>query len=189
MKIKRHGKAAIFEPSDIKKIRRVFDVDAHRAIFEIAILTGERIGAILQLDISDVYSSNGRVRQSITFKKNTRKGKSQTRQVDVHPDLASYLANYNHPDKGYLFPGRDGSHLTYNAVLNYWKRKFVECGLDHRGFSCHSARRWFITNLVRNGIDIATVQAITGHKNVGILLGYVADNAQRRKNAIATLTI
>ena len=71
MKINRHGKAAIFETRDIQKIRKVFDVDAHRAIFEIALLTGERIGAIIRLGVSDVYTSDGRVRSFITFKKNT----------------------------------------------------------------------------------------------------------------------
>ena len=186
MKIDRHGKASIFEKEDIKKIRKVFDVNAHRAIFEIALLTGERIGAVIQLNVRDVYDASGGVRQAITFEKSTRKGKTETRQVDVHPDLAGYLANYEHPTEGYLFPGRSG-HITYNGVLDYWKRKFKECGIDNKGFTPHSPRRWFITQLVRNGVDIATVQAITGHKNVTILLGYVADNATVRKNAIANV--
>jgi len=62
-------------------------------------------------------------------------------------------------------------------------------GLDHRGFSCHSTRRWFITQLVQNGTDLATAKSITGHKNTGILLGYVEENQERRKNAIASLDI
>jgi len=187
----RHGKAAIFTHNEISKIRKAMGVlTLHRAIFEIALLTGERIDAILQLRVDDVYQINGELSSKITYRKKTRKGQDSTRQVEIHPDLASFLRSYQPPETGYLFPGREtDTHITYNAVYLYWKEIFVKTGLDHRGFSCHSARRWFITKLVENGTDIKTVQSITGHKNTGILLGYVAENEVRQKKAIANIKI
>ena len=190
MKNNRHGKAAIFTDNEIVKIRKALGaLTQHRAIWEIALLTGERIGAILQLKVSDVYQENGSLLSKITFKANTRKNKDSTRQVDLHPDLANFLRSYTPPSQGYLFPGRNDSHITYNGVYLYWKEIWAKLGLDHRGFSCHSTRRWFITQLARNATDVATMQQITGHKNTGILLGYVADDEQRRKNAIASIKI
>ena len=190
MKKDRHGKAAIFSSDEIIKIRKAMGVlRQHRAIFELALLTGERIGAILQLRVSDVFQSNGSLQSKITFKAHTRKNKQSTRQVELHPDLASFLRSYTPPSQGYLFPGRDNGHITYNSVYLYWKEIFSRCGYEHRGFSCHSTRRWFITQLVQNGTDIATVKAITGHKNVGVLLGYVAEDEERRKNAIANIQV
>lgn len=192
MKINRHGKAAIFSDEEIIKIRKAMgSLTQHRAIFEIALLTGERIGAILQLAVSDVYSPDGSVLPEITFKAHTRKNKDFTRQVEIHPDLANFLGSYQPPKQGYLFPGKNeqNSHITYNAVYLYWQDIFSRCGLDHRGFSCHSTRRWFITQLVENGTDIATVQRITGHKNVRVLLDYVGANKQRRQNAIANVKV
>ena len=190
MKKNRHGKAAIFKSHEIIKIRKALGLGMHRAIFEIALFTGERIGAILQLSVDDVFNHDASLREKITFKKRTRKNKDATRQVDIHPDLASFLLSWEHKSDGYLFPSYSSTgHITYNAVYLYWQEIFSKCGLDHRGFSCHSTRRWFITQLVENGTDIATVQQITGHKNTGILLGYVAENEKRRKNAIASISI
>ena len=111
--------------------------------------------------------------------------------MEIHPDLANFLGSYQPPKQSYLFPGKNkqNSHITYNAVYLYWQDIFSRCGLDHRGFSCHSTRRWFITQLVENGTDIATVQRITGHKNVRVLLDYVGANKQRRQNAIANIKV
>ena len=45
MKNKGYGKAAIFNSRDVEKIRKAFTVSHHRCIFEIALYTGERMGA------------------------------------------------------------------------------------------------------------------------------------------------
>ena len=189
MKKDRFGKAAIFNSEEITRIRKAMgSLTQHRAIFEMALLTGERMGAITQLEVSDVYQDpvTRTLQDKITYKAYTRKNKTETRQVDIHPDLGAFLRSYTPPESGYLFPGRE-SHITYNAVYLYWKQIFFKLGLDHRGFSCHSTRRWLITQLVQNGTDIATVKSITGHKNTGILLGYVAENQERRQNALALI--
>ena len=75
MKNKGYGKAAIFNSRDVEKIRKAFTVPHHRCIFEIALYTGERMGAIVQLKVSDVYASpiKRTVHPVITFASNTRK--------------------------------------------------------------------------------------------------------------------
>ena len=194
MKKNRVGKAAIFEDREIRKIRESFS-QFHRAIFEIALFTGERMGAIVQLRVDDVYSdpTTRKLHQEVTFTARTRKarpdGSRETRQIPIQPDLRSFLQSYQPPRCGYLFPGKNGEHITYNAVYDYWSKKFSYLGLDHRGFSTHSTRRWFITQLARNGIDIKTIQAITGHSNINVLMGYVDASPDRIKNAMATLSI
>ncbi len=194
MKKNRSGQAAIFKSEDIRKIRKAFTILQHRCIFEIALYTGERMGAIVQLKIDDVYSAPGLPREMITFRASTRKarpdGTRETRQVSLHPNLRDFLINYPLPQHtSWLFPGSaNKNHITYDAVYQYWQSKFLELGLDHRGFSTHSSRRWFITNLVRNGIDIKTIQTITGHRNLNVLLGYVNNDPKILKNAIATIS-
>lgn len=202
MKNNRHGKAGIFSPDDIKKVRRAVLIPHHRCIFEVALFTGERMGAIVQLTVNDVYRDAARSipHEMITFSARTRKarpgGTRETRQVPLHPELKSFLESYKPPLEGYLFPGREtkansssNNHITYNAVQKYWKVIFAGLGIDHRGYSTHSSRRWLITNLVRNGTDIKTVQTITGHKNVNVLLGYVGADSQVCRNALAAVTV
>ena len=202
MKKNRHGKAGIFTSDDIKKIRRNIAQAHHRCIFEIALFTGERMGAIVQLTVDDVYRdpANSILHEMITFPACTRKarpdGTRETRQVPIHPDLQSYLESYQPALDGFLFPGRKtkanlsvDQHITYNAVYKYWKNLFADLGIDYRGYSTHSSRRWLITELVHNGTDLKTVQTITGHKNVEVLLSYVGVDSQMCRNALAGVTV
>ena len=201
MKKDRCGKAGIFSKEDIAKIRKAFNIPHHRAIFEIALFTGERMGAITQLKVSDVYRdpNNSIPHDLITFPARTRKarpgGARETRQVPIHPELKEFLQSYKPELKGYLFPGRElnnnfasDSHITYDSVYQYWQKTFLKLGIDHKGFSTHSTRRSFITKIVRNGTDLATVMKITGHKNVNVLMGYVGTDDQICKNALAAIS-
>ena len=145
MKNNRHGQAKVWTVHAIKKMRENLKVPAQRLIFEISIYTGERTGAIVQLLVSDVYQSDGSLKEFITFRGTTRKsskhGQASTRQVAIHPDLKEILAVYQHPQSSYLFPSRSQSgHLTRRAVDDYWRRIFKNLG--YNGYSTHSSRRW-----------------------------------------------
>lgn len=196
MKNNRCGKAAIFKQRDIEKIRKTF-TGHHRCIFEIALYTGERMGAITQLKVADVYIDpvNRVLHDVITFASNTRKkrpdGTAQTRQVPLHPDLRDFLLNYVPPHKGYLFPSNKNKqvskHITRQAIDKYWRRQFVKLNLDRRGFSTHSCRRWLITQLARNGVDVKTIQQITGHKSIPVLLEYIETDEKTISRALGTI--
>ena len=109
--------------------------------------------------------------------------------------LKEFLVAYIPPLGGYLFPSNKNNdsfaseHITRQAVDKYWRRQFYKLNLDRRGFSTHSTRRWLITQLARNGIDIKTIQQITGHKSVNVLLGYVEADETTICNALGTIRI
>lgn len=149
-KNKRQGKAAIWDKNVIKKLRSQLTCPRQRLIFEISLYTGERMGAIVQLKMSDIYDTSGKVRDHLTFaahtRKSTRWGTAQDRRVKIHPDLRIFLAQYTPPREGFLFPstGRSG-HITRRAVDMYWRKRFADLGFN--GFSTHSSRRWLINKL------------------------------------------
>ena len=128
MKNNRHGKAAIWTPTVIKKLRSRLNTPQQRLIFEISLWTGERMGAIVQLKVSDVYDKNGKVLDVITFGSSTRKsskhGLASTRQIWIHDELRIHLNSYTPATQGYLFPSpRDTTkHLTARAVDDYWRK-------------------------------------------------------------------
>lgn len=188
----RKGKAAIWTKPVIKKLRSRLATPQQRLIFEISLFTGERMGAIVQLNVSDIYDKNGSVRERITFAGSTRKsskhGQASTRQIYIHPELKVHLAAYNPPQSGYLFPSpRDTTkHITARAVDDYWRRILLEYG--YRGYSTHSSRRWVINSLRKAGIEIVTIAEAMAI-NIATVRQYLDEDPAACKNAIATLNV
>jgi integrase/recombinase XerD len=187
----RNGQSAILTDSDYARIRKQFVSEKYKLLWDIAKYTGERWGAILQLKVSDVYQE-GKSREEITFRASTRKatpdGRRETRQVPVHPTLGEILSAYNLPSGDYLFPGPLFDKPMSRQAADVVMRKAVErAGLSSKGISTHSTRRTFITRLNESGIDISTIQKITGHKDIKALNRYIEISPERIKGAIAVI--
>lgn len=192
----RHGQAEILSASDCDRIRRSIISKHHLLLWDIARYTGERWGAICQLKVSDVYQDGiaSVPRTEITFQKHTRKaspsGKQETRQCPVHPELDRLLHAYKPNPSGYLFSSGFGAakHISFSACDKWLRAAVVRAGLGHRGISSHSTRRSFITVLYYDrGVDIKTLQAITGHSDLKSLQRYIEVSDDRKVAAIALL--
>ena len=187
----RSGKAEIWNERTIKKLRSKLDSSLHKLIFQISLCTGERMGAIVQLKVSDVYDHQGKVLDYITFNKTTRKaskhGEAQTRQIPIHPDLKVMFERYSPPTEGYLFPssGQSG-HLTRRAVDKYWRKNLKDMGFS--GFSTHSSRRWVINKLREAGTEISII-AETMRINITTVRRYLDDDPVAGEKAIASLPV
>jgi integrase/recombinase XerD len=154
------------------------------------LFTGERVGAICQLSVSDIYAENGSVLDTITFAGITRKGSKHgsaaTRQVPIHPDLLHHLERYQPSDDGYLFPSRGKSgHITSRAVDKYWRSILNDYGFS--GYSTHSSRRWVINSLRKAGISIVTIGETMGMA-VSTVRHYLDNDPAEVSRAIATLS-
>jgi integrase/recombinase XerD len=194
MKNNRFGQAAIINDSEYFKIRREFNSEKYRILWDLAWYTGERWGALVQLKVEDVFSSqSGKPRDTITFRAVTRKarpdGKRETRQVPVHPALCESLCAYSkHLNGIWLFPDREGvRHIDIRLADKILRSALIRAGLDHRGISTHTTRRSFITKLNEKGVDIATIQKITGHRDLKSLVKYIEIPVDRIKGAINLL--
>ncbi len=187
----RQGKAKIWDDRAIKKMRQHLPNNWHRLIFEIGLHTGERIGAIVQLKVSDVYDAEGNVLETITFAGSTRKasvhGQAATRQIFIHDELKYYLENYNSPSQGYLFPsGSESGHITRRAVDKYWRGIFKICGLV--GYSTHSSRHYIINKLDDARIGITTI-ADALCIDPATVRNYLRYKGGRAQKAIASIKI
>ncbi|GAB4209661.1 MAG: site-specific integrase [Coleofasciculaceae cyanobacterium] len=188
MKVNRHGQSEPINEQVYRKISKYLLQLNHKLIFDIAYYTGERWGAILQLQVSDVYRNANRrqLHDQITFRANTRKD-GTTRQVPINPDLKLRLQAYIPPDIGYLFPSPTqlGKPLSFRAASRALERALERAGLKELGYSTHSTRRGFITDLHNKGVAIRVIQSITGHKSLSVLSRYIEVSEQQRYSAIA----
>lgn len=191
-KVNREGKAAIWTPKTIALLRKKLKTQRQRLIFEISLFTGERMGAIVQLQVSDVYTDNGKVREMINFSGRTRKsskhGVAKNRQIFIHDVLRQALSNYTPATQGYLFPSKHSKcgHLTARSVDDYWRRILTTHG--YHGFSTHSSRRWVINSLRSAGITIVTIAEAMAI-DIATVRKYLDDDPAACKNAIATLAV
>ena len=191
-KNKRKGKAAIWTKPTIRLLRSRLNTSQQRLIFEISLFTGERMGAIVQLRVSDVYSDNGKVKETITFggsiRKSSKHGTAATRQIFIHDVLHQALNSYTPQSQGYLFPSDYSAtgHITARAVDDYWRRILTEHG--YSGFSTHSSRRWVINKLRAAGIEIVTIAEAMAI-SIATVRKYLDEDPVACKNAIATLSV
>lgn len=194
MKNNRCGQAAVISDADCLKIRKQIRCKKYKLLFDLARYTGERWGALVQLKDGDIYDDKGRVRETIVFRASTRKadtkGKRKTRSVPVHPHLRELLEAYRPQEQScWLFPSREDSTrpITLRTADAMLRRAVEAAGLGHKGISTHSTRRTFITRLWEQGVDIHTIQLLTGHSDLKSLVLYVEANPERIRKALALL--
>jgi integrase/recombinase XerD len=187
MKVDRHGQSEIIDKGTYSKIRAAFLEESHRLLFDIAYYTGERWGAIVQLQVSDVFDERGKPRAAIVYRKSTRKD-NQTREVPVSDELRRRLVGYSIPAGVWLFPGGiEGRNITIRAIDEAFRRALDRAGLSGLGYSTHSTRRGFITALDRAGISIRTIQKLTGHASIASVQRYIEVSDEQLINAVAAI--
>lgn len=82
----------------------------------------------------------------------------------------------------WLFPGRDGRHLTRHRFAQLLKELAVEAGIDHRRVSPHVLRHAFASHLLHHGADLRAVQQMLGHADISTtqIYTHVLDERLRR---------
>lgn len=190
----RFGQAEILTDSELDRIFRNLRSRDHKLFFIIARLTGERLGAIARLKVSDVYDAQGNPLNFVTFPANIRKaapdGSRATRQIFTFPRLADSLAAYRPKDnRMWLFPSdrKDGFPITWSAADKWLRAAVQRTGLENRGISGHSLRRSFITKLYDGGMDLHCIQEVTGHKSISVLQKYIGKNSARVQGGLTAI--
>ena len=95
------------------------------------------------------------------------KTKAGTRNIPVSDGLLAELLAL---PKGLLFPNEDGNPDVH--LLDKLKRTVKNSGVAH--VKLHRFRDTFITNKLRDGVDVRTVQRWAGHEDVNVTMGYAA---------------
>jgi integrase/recombinase XerD len=131
-------------------------------ILELLYSTGLRISELLSLRVDDMLEC-GSIKDEVTVK---GKGDKERLAV-VNPRARAVLERYLQAHhKGWLFPGKRGSHLSRQQAFNLLKAVAVKAGLDPALFSPHVMRHSFATHMIRNGLDIRIAQELLGHASI-----------------------
>jgi len=147
---------------------------ALRDILPVAALSGMRVEEIAQLRVRDAAEGTFAIRQA--------KSRAGVRQVPIHPALAPLVAERcrgKEPGAFLFHELTEGAFGKRSAALvkafgRFAKKVGVREEVEGKRRSLvnfHSFRRWFVTKAHQAGQPVHLVEAVVGHKPVGMTLG------------------
>lgn len=162
-------KAIISQISD-----KLTDV-TERRLMALLLFTGMRRGEVIGLRWEDIDFEQRliAVNRAVSYTTNqpivsTPKTKSGKRVIPLDDQLAEFLLP--HMDKGYIIGGEEPPTLmvTRRLLRNINKK------IDMFGATPHVFRHSYISALAEAGVDLKTIQQISGHSNVTTTMGIYA---------------
>jgi site-specific recombinase XerD len=104
--------------------------------------------------------------------------------------LADFLRSYTEAakvDQDWLFPAKLSSSVHTENIEKQFRRVVARAGLDPKEVVRHTLRHTAITHLVQAGVDLPTVQRISGHKTLQMVVRYSNQNGEHIKSAMDAL--
>ncbi|MGK7949875.1 MAG: tyrosine-type recombinase/integrase [Xenococcaceae cyanobacterium] len=189
-----------FEPNEIKAIIAAFYSDEfvskysqynhswYAKYVEFLALTGCRPEEAIPLTWDDVKEQNDRmfIRFNKAYSLNILLPHTKTHEIRLFPcneqlqELINSIPRLRYPNKlNLLFPTQEYKYIDVSnfAGKRYWKKivyGLVEQGKVKKYLKPYCLRHSFITRLIRQGIDIATIAALVGNSTEMIVKHYLA---------------
>lgn len=167
-------KVDFLEPDELERMREATKDDPGlialrgRAILELLFSTGLRVSELSKLKIEDInlkrdeFTIKGKgSKHRIVFISSVAR-EAVRRYLEARKDLSPYV--FVSHDRAKRRRGEIGS-LTPRSVQRIVERYATRAGITKR-ITPHTLRHTFATDLLRNGADIRSVQAMLGHESI-----------------------
>lgn len=119
------------------------------------------------------------------------RAKAGPRDQPITRHLAEYLDAYLSlacaPGQEWLFPAQRSRSGHMENMEKPFRRAVIEAGLDVKEVTRHTLRHTAISHLVQEGVDLPTVQRISGHKSLQMVVRYSHQNAEHIQAAMDRL--
>ncbi|HWR67218.1 MAG TPA: tyrosine-type recombinase/integrase [Bellilinea sp.] len=173
------------DPVSLQDVKALIDAcskdtwfgDRDRAIFYTLIDTGIRANELLSTDLQDYNPITGEmlIRQGKGRKPRTVYLEHKARQA-----VRVYLRSRegNHPA---LWLKQFGGRLQYSGLRQMVRRRSMDAGIPEPPI--HAFRRAFALTMLRNGVDVFTIQRLMGHADLSVLRRYLAQTGEDLKAA------
>jgi len=120
------------------------------------------------------------------------KAKAGAREQPITEDLADYLRGRLKmlpTGSPWLFtsPGSQTGHV--HTIRKAFQRSAKRAGLDPDLITPHVLRHTVVTHLVQAGVDLPTVQRVSGHKTLTMVARYAHQNGEHIRAAMNKLEV
>lgn len=116
--------------------------------------------------------------------------KAGEREQPITNNLVHFLEKYIpmiDSSQPYLFPSKNSKSGHLEWIDKAFRAVIKEAGLDPKVIVRHTLRHTAITHLVQAGVDLPTVQRISGHKTIQMVIRYSHQNGAHIEAAMDKL--
>ncbi|MGD0112316.1 MAG: tyrosine-type recombinase/integrase [Armatimonadota bacterium] len=157
----------------------------HRAMLALLLFAGLRRSEVTAIALDDLDLDNG---QLLVRGKGAKQRMVPLAAVVVEA-IRDYLPCRPHTESDHLFVSRVGGRPIAGRVTNRMLSRVLEkAGLGQHGITPHALRRTFATHLIRNGVDVKTVQELLGHADLQTTARYLHSDTRTKQTAVGRLT-
>jgi integrase/recombinase XerD len=156
-------------PGDVRKIIGAIKETRDRALILTLLRTGMRIGELLGLKIRDLDARERKI-HIYEGEKNSL-GRVVYLSDDALMALRLWLAQRD-KSKEYLFYGVKSFQLCYSLAWDIFAKYLMETGLQHKGYTIHSLRHTFASELLNAGMRLECLQLLLGHHDIEMTRRY-----------------
>ena len=184
-------------PLELREVKRLIAVTSNSGrnrkrntiLIKTLIYTAGRISEVLYLKVSDVWDGNS-VNPSLVFRKTKTK---HTRRIPINSNFASDLKEYitssnlklTDPLIPSTRPVKGDYHINPTAGSLLVKRLMEAAGI--MDCSAHSTRKFALTHMLRNNVNLRTISAVSGHRSAASLERYLYTSTPEIQDAIETI--
>lgn len=149
------------DPDDVSRLLSVIDDTRDRAMILVLLRTGMRIGELLNTKMVDVHLRERRI--EIYEAEKNRMGRVVYLSDDAVRVLKLWLKERD-PWKEYLMYGRSRGRICYSTARLRFVKYLVKAELLHKGYTVHTLRHTFATELLNAGMRLECLQVLLGHR-------------------------
>lgn len=151
-----------------------------RALLELLISTGIRIGEAAIISIGDIIVNE----RTILIHGKGRKQRLIYISSPITWSRINELIKIRKKQKGeFLFINKYGQPISIYGIENIYRKYVVKANINAKS-TPHYLRHTFATNLLANGADLRSVQEILGHASVSTTQIYTEVTTNRKKQVL-----
>jgi len=156
----------------------------HRAMIALLLFAGLRRGEVTAITLDDLDLENA---QLLVHGKGAKQ-----RVVPLTPLVVEatreYLRCRPQTESQHLFVSRVGGHPLHARVAGRMLQHVLQrAGLGEDHITPHRLRHTFATHLIRNGVDVRTVQELLGHADLQTTARYLHSDTRTKQAAVGKL--
>jgi len=156
------------DPEDVKTLLDVLDAVRDRAMILVLLRTGMRIGELLNTLVEEVHLKQRRI--EIYEAEKTRVGRVVYLSDDACCALKSWFKIRAVRNDYVFYTHRE--RMSYAAARCLFVRYLKKAGISHKGYTLHSLRHTFASELLNAGMRLECLQPLLGHSCIEMTRRY-----------------